>query len=211
MNDIETQAAALLSHIIENLSTLNDNHKQADREWFQKLLNCNKGESNLTDIEAGITINITIIDCIVTKLLDMDFRQLAKIKIVKDYISQIWSDNGHNTELLHSHIIEDSKARDFYEAHSTPIKTNIPVMAPVQNTHVTTIIQEINSDCIPPTYEHPTEEIVMKEKLSTNENTIEEILMAENDTEEQTELLTDTEYNKRANIILGHDILTIRS
>ena len=75
MENIETQATTLLAHIIEILSSLNDNHNQADRKWFHRLLDHNKKEeSNPADIEAGITINITIIDCIVARLLDMDFR-----------------------------------------------------------------------------------------------------------------------------------------
>src|ERR1051326_8813812 len=118
MKNIETEATTLLPNIIEILPLLNDNHNQADREWFHKLLNHNKKEeSNPADIKADITINITIIDCIVAKLLDMDFRQLAKIKIVKDYLLHLWNDNRCDIELLNRHIIKDSLARDFYETH----------------------------------------------------------------------------------------------
>jgi hypothetical protein len=208
MEDIETQASALLSDIIKSLSTLIDNHKQADKEWFQRLLDCNKGNSNPRDIEAGITINITIIDCIVAKLLDMDFRQLAKAKIVKDYISQMWIDNGCNLELLNSHIIDDSKARDFYNAHSTPINT----LVPIYNNSITTTSHETTALVnFIPTEELPLNETDMEEKLSTSEDTIIEISMEGNNIEEQIELSSITEQNEIANMVLGQDILSVSS
>ena len=117
MDSFVEQATALINGILNRLEQLEDKHNKEDRIWFYKLLACNKNESNPVDIEAGITINITVIDCLAAKLLNIDYRQLAKAKIVKDYITQIWKQNDGNMELLHNHIIDDSQAHDFFKAY----------------------------------------------------------------------------------------------
>lgn len=235
MENVETEATMLLESIIESLPKFIDNHKQADREWFHKLLDHNKtNEANSADIEAGITINITIIDCIVARLLDMDFRQLAKIKIVRDYLSQLWIDNGLDTELLNSHIIDDSVARDFYETHSKPANANTSLLPSPNNVYTvtTTTTQESNPENTLLTCEQPIEEVIMEENLLTNEiasnilpiceQSVEEVIMEEkssteettiekNNTKNQPDSSSETEHNMKTNSVLGHDILSIRN
>ena len=63
MDSFVEQATALINGILNRLEQLEDKHNKENRIWFHKLLACNKNESNPVDIEAGITINITIIDC----------------------------------------------------------------------------------------------------------------------------------------------------
>ena len=68
MDSFVEQATALINGILNRLEQLEDKHNKEDRIWFHKLLICNKNKSNPADIEAEITINITVIDCLAAKL-----------------------------------------------------------------------------------------------------------------------------------------------
>src|SRR3954470_9402379 len=58
--------------------------------------------------------NITIIDNLVANLLHIDSSLLAKAKIIKGYIENVWQANGGNPELLNQNIVKDHIAHEIY-------------------------------------------------------------------------------------------------
>ena len=104
---LQQQVEHLDNEILNVLATLKDEHNEKDQQWIRTLIsNTAQGTSDPV-IEAGIIVNITIIDTIIAKLLKIESRTLAKAKALKDYISDIWQNNGGNIDQLNGRILTD--------------------------------------------------------------------------------------------------------
>src|SRR5579863_4136088 len=104
---VQEVAQEMEREILHTLSQLEDHHDSYDQLWIQELICCHTNNTTVPDIEGGIIINITIIDNLVTKLLNVDTRILTKAKIIKEYIEKVWQQNGENTNLLNQNIVEE--------------------------------------------------------------------------------------------------------
>ena len=86
---LQNEADILGNQFIQTLLQLKDNHKQEDQQWFQKLLVFNSHDLESIDINTGLLINFTVLDSIIAKLLNLDLKLLAKIRVVGTYINQL--------------------------------------------------------------------------------------------------------------------------
>src|SRR6185369_10379835 len=138
MASFQEETNIFLSQIVAILQQMRDDHKAEDQLWFQNLLNCNLKNLEPPEIEAGLLINFTILDNVTAKLLGLDPKLLAKIKVVKDYINQIWTNNGGDTLMLNDYIINEEKAYDLLNKYNIPTKPDNnepqPASTPMQLT-----------------------------------------------------------------------------
>jgi hypothetical protein len=112
--------------LIRHLETLKDNHHQDDIKWFQRLIYNNRENIESEDIDLGILYNLTYLDAITAKLLNIDSRKIIKATIVKRYIRELWQDNNQPKEFLESHILSDNNSRNFIETILRPSDTSEP-------------------------------------------------------------------------------------
>jgi hypothetical protein len=110
--------------LIRHLETLKDNHHQDDINWFQRLIYNNRENIESEDIDLGILYNLTYLDAITAKLLDIDPRKIIKAAIVKRYIRELWQDNNQPKEFLESHILNDNNSRNLIETILRPSDTS---------------------------------------------------------------------------------------
>ena len=82
---IHKSALRLEQEIFEMLSQLSDIHHNNMCNLFHYNIT---GQSD-PEIDAALIINITILDNLTARLLNIDGRILAKAKIIKDYITDI--------------------------------------------------------------------------------------------------------------------------
>src|SRR6185369_6092210 len=163
---LQNEANLFGNQFIQTLLQLKDNHKKEDQQWFQKLLELNLQNSESVDINAGLLINFTVLDSIVAKLLNLDTKLLAKIRVVGDYINQIWKSNRGNTSKLYEFIMSEDQARELSN------KVNLPI-TPIN--HATT------------TYTHPTQNSQQETNtLLATKSTLNSI---QNNTEEKEDAL----------------------
>jgi len=163
---LQNEANLFGNQFIQTLLQLKDNHKKEDQQWFQKLLELNLQNSESVDINAGLLINFTVLDSIVAKLLNLDTKLLAKIRVVGDYINQIWESNRGNTSKLYEFIMSEDQARELSN------KVNLPI-TPIN--HATT------------TYTHPTQNSQQETNtLLATKSTLNSI---QNNTEEKEDAL----------------------
>jgi hypothetical protein len=162
--------------LIHHLETLKDTHHQDDITWFQRLISNSKENIESEDIDLGILYNLTYLDAITAKLLNIDPRKIIKAAIVKRYIRELWEDNNQPENMLESYILSDINSRSLIETVLRPsdsteaapqdipvaVEVNIPVQEPS-----TTIEQEI------PEVEM-TQEISQEQELDRNKDNKEE-------------------------------------
>jgi RNA recognition motif-containing protein len=144
-NQVEEHQHKLIRH----LETLKDIHHQDDIKWFQRLIYNSKEDIESEDIDLGILYNLTYLDAITAKLLNIDPRKIIKAAIVKRYIRELWKDNEQPEDILESHILSDDSSRNLIETVLRPSDTlesahveNDPTL-PETNTPIETEIPEV--------------------------------------------------------------------
>jgi hypothetical protein len=124
MTSTQIETDSISNQLISMLQHLEDKHNEKDQQWFQKLLDHNSRNLEAPDIEAGLIINLTVLDCIVAKLLNLDIKLLTKIKVVGTYINQIWNGNGGDPTKLTDFIISEDQALRLSKEFNLPIAQN---------------------------------------------------------------------------------------
>jgi hypothetical protein len=130
--------------LIHHLETLKDNHHQDDINWFQRLIYNNRENIESEDIDLGILYNLTYLDAITAKLLNIDPRKIIKATIVKRYIRELWQDNNQPEEFLESHILSDNNSRNLIETILRPSDTSEPTHNEPPTITNETLNQELN-------------------------------------------------------------------
>ena len=163
--------------LIHHLETLKDTHHQDDIIWFQRLIANSKQNIESEDIDLGILYNLTYLDAITAKLLNIDPRKIIKAAIVKRYIRELWEDNDQPENILESYILSDINSRslietvlrpsDSTETASQDIPVAVEVNIPIQEPSIT-VEQEIPE--VEMTQEIPQEQELDRNKDSKEEN-----------------------------------------
>ena len=103
----EKEVINLQNQLIQHIGTLEDSHLLDDRKWFQKLIHNNLHNEESEDIDLGILYNITFLDTITAKLLNISVRKIITIDIIKCYIKELWEANNQQQGFLESHILDN--------------------------------------------------------------------------------------------------------
>jgi len=112
---LDVQVIEFQQKILEHLETLQDKHHKDNIKWFQKLIANSHNNVKTEDIDLGILYNLTYLDIITAKLLNIDSRKIIKVEIVKKYIKKLWEDNSQPKEILESNILSNASSRNFIE------------------------------------------------------------------------------------------------
>src|SRR5581483_5284758 len=103
----ETSAISLEDQIIDHLRTLEDNHNEGDQRWLRSLIEEGSTNTSSEIADLGALINITVIDAVAARLLNIDSKTAVKWALAKEYIKQIWEFNQHDMSILNKFLIED--------------------------------------------------------------------------------------------------------
>lgn len=203
---LQDEANIFGDQFIQTLLQLKDNHKQEDQQWFQKLLDLNSRNLESIDINAGLLINFTVLDSIIAKLLNLDLKLLAKIRVVGAYINQLWESNGGNLSSLNDFIMCENQARELSS------KVNLPI-TPINHTPTTYTCPSLTQNIQQETDNSLTTNISTVHINSLSETTIKEIDMSDRIIDEMVEeelhkTEEQKEYIEAKNKVLGNDIKT---
>jgi hypothetical protein len=116
----EEEITNLQNQLIQHIGALEDSHLLDDRKWFQKLIHNNLHNEESEDIDLGILYNITFLDTITAKLLNISVRKIITIDIIKRYIKELWETNEQQQGFLESHILDNPQQREFIEKTLRP-------------------------------------------------------------------------------------------
>jgi hypothetical protein len=204
------ELANLEQQIWETLGNLKDTHNKDDQEWFHKLLEYNKLGQNPHEIQAGILLNITILDSITAKLLAIDPIIVVKAKVIKDYITQLWTDNNGNLEAINQYIITDKQQLALLKSHVRPTTTD-----PNTEPHIASDIQQ-PQESGQYHQQQTLQTSILLEEMENNTSpiqgmdviqTVEEVIMKDRDTEDINEILIEKHLHlELASTVLGTDI-----
>src|SRR5581483_10971755 len=103
----ETSAISLEDQIIDHLRTLEDNHNEGDQRWLRSLIEDGSTNTSSEISDLGALINITVIDAVAARLLNIDSKTAVKWALAKEYIKQIWEFNHQDMNILNKFLIED--------------------------------------------------------------------------------------------------------
>src|SRR5690348_2254668 len=95
------------NQIIDYLRTLEDNHTPYDQKWIKTLLEDSHNNSSTEISDLGTIINITVLDTVAAKLLNINSLTAVKWALVKKYIKQVWEHNNLETEILNKYLIDN--------------------------------------------------------------------------------------------------------
>ena len=104
---LSEEVAQRQAEIIECLLTLKDDHHTDDQAWFLKMMhNCHQ-KIETEEIDLGISFNITMLDTITAKIMNIDPRQIVKADIIRKYTKELWIKNEMCMDALDEHIVKN--------------------------------------------------------------------------------------------------------
>jgi hypothetical protein len=176
----ETPAISLEEQIIEHLRTLEDHHNEGDQKWLHTLIEdgLTNTASEISDL--GALINITVIDAVAARFLNIKPNTVVKWALAKEYIKQIWEFNQLDMNILNKFLIEDSQQIAQILSILQPRQDNLE-----QSNQEHNQITSNNTNQGPSNGEHQVPEIEMEEHTRENSTTVEEIQIPEIIMEEQ--------------------------
>jgi hypothetical protein len=121
----EVSTISLEDQIIDHLRTLEDNHNEGDQRWLRSLIEDGSTNTSSEIADLGALINITVIDAVAAKLLNIDSKTAVKWALAKEYIKQIWEFNQHDMSILNRFLIEDSQQVAQILSILQPIQDNL--------------------------------------------------------------------------------------
>jgi hypothetical protein len=110
--NIVNQTLSPDDQIIQYLYTLQDHHDVDNRQWINNLITERRSNTTSECTELGILANITILDTVIAKLLNIEPQIIAKIAMLTEYIKQIWEANNLDIKTLDNPIVQNEQQRE---------------------------------------------------------------------------------------------------
>ena len=131
LEELRNKSKQLEDEILLTLQQLTDPHNIASQQWIKDLLDQQTNRNTILLLNGGLIYSITAIDNVIASLLNIDNINIIKARKLRSYIKHIWQQNGYNTNILSTPMVEDENEA-FSIAHQLQLLQQNPISQQIQ-------------------------------------------------------------------------------